>query len=157
MKKRKINIVDIAVILVVLALIAGGIYKFGVINKENKIATDATENKEYVVLVKGVRQPTIDALHEGDEFFDKVTGTAMGKVVGIKTEPFETMILKSDGEYKKADKIGYYNLYVTLEGPVLEKTNGYFVGGVVELKRNSTLEISSKYISTGFKVFDLDF
>lgn len=155
MKKRKINLVDVAVLIIFLMLIAGAIYKFAVINKENHTATETIENKEYVVYVRGIRQPTVDGVHKGDSYFDSKTNTFMGKVTEIRVEPFTTMMLTDDNQYKKVEKIGYYNLYLTIEGPILDKEKGYFVDGKVELKRNSSLNIYSKYLKTGFRVLDI--
>lgn len=155
MKKHKFNVVDIVVIIVLLGLIAGAIFKFTVVNKQSQTATQSMENRDYVVLVKGVRQPTIDGIHQDDKFFDSKTGIFMGKVKEINAEPYLTMMLTDDNEYKRVEKIGYFNLYLTLEAPILEREKGYFVEGKVELKRNSSLNIYSKFVKTGFRVLDI--
>lgn len=155
MKKRKFNFVDLIVVIAIIGLLAGMVYKFGFLNKENKIAADTIENRQFEMYVSGVRQVTIDGVHVGDKFYDEKTGTYLGEVKEVSVSPYTTMMLTKDGEYKKAEKIGYKDLYILLEGPVLEKENGYFAEGIVELKRNSIMLIYSKYIETEFKVFDI--
>ena len=71
MAKRKPNIVDILIIVVVVALCAVAVFKFGVVNqKESAGVDDSEEQRTYTALIDEVRMATVNALHEGDKIYD---------------------------------------------------------------------------------------
>ena len=68
MAKRKPNIVDILIIVVVVALCAVAVFKFGVVNQKESAGVDASEEQRtYTALIDEVRMATVNALHEGDK------------------------------------------------------------------------------------------
>ena len=63
MAKRKPNIVDILIIVVVVALCAVAVFKFGVVNqKESAGVNDSEEQRTYTALIDEVRMATVNAL-----------------------------------------------------------------------------------------------
>ena len=50
----------------------------------------------------------------------------------------------------------YYGVTLTLEGNIIEKEDGYFAEGTVELKANSEMEVYTKYAQPKMKVTSID-
>lgn len=146
MKKRRMNTVDIMIIVVILAVVATAVYKFGFVNKRHSTGVAKEENMmEYTGIIKGIRQPTVDAFHIGDKMYDDKTGIYMGDIVNLEVEPQRTIELSPQGEYIEVEKLDYFNIKITLKGPILEKEKGYFVSGIMELKTNSEFPVYTKY------------
>lgn len=153
MARRKPNIVDILIIIVIVALAVLAVFKFGVVNKEEATGVDsAVETKVITAFIDEVRMPTVNALHEGDQVFDEKTGICIGMIKEVSHKPYMKSVIAADGSVKQVEYPDYYSITLTLEGPVVEKEEGYFVEGVVELKTNSEMNVFTKYAKPVIKV-----
>ena len=153
MKKRKPNIVDILIIAVVLLLCAGAAFKFGVVNqKEAAGVEDSEQQRTYTALIDEVRLATVNALHKGDKIFDEKTGICIGTITDVKQKPFLKRVFLNDGKQQSVEYPDYYTVTLTIEGPVVEKEEGYFVDGVVEMKANSEMTVATKYAKPVMKI-----
>ena len=153
MAKRKPNIVDILIIVVILALAAVAVFKFGVVNKtESAGVGDAAEQRTYTAFIDEVRMATVNALHEGDKIYDEKTGICIGTITAVSHEPYMKTIIADNGSMVEVEYPDYYSISLTIEGPVIEKEEGYFVEGVVELKTNSEMNTVTKYAKPVIKV-----
>lgn len=153
MAKRKPNIVDILIIVVIIALAALAVFKFGVVNKQEATGVgDAAETRTITAFLDEVRMPTVNALHEGDKIFDEKTGICIGTITAVSHEPYMKGVIAADGSVKQVEYPDYYSISLTIEGPVVEKEEGYFVEGVVELKTNSEMNTVTKYAKPVIKV-----
>ncbi|WP_405727230.1 DUF4330 family protein [Anaerotignum sp.] len=153
MAKRKPNIVDILIIVVILALAALAVFKFGVVNKNEAAGvSDAAETRTITAFIDEVRMPTVNALHEGDKIFDEKTGICIGTITEVSHKPYLKGVIAADGSIKQVEYPDYYSISLTIEGPVMEKEEGYFVEGVVELKTNSEMNTVTKYAKPVIKV-----
>ena len=145
MAKRKPNIVDILIIVVVVALCAVAVFKFGVVNQKESAGVDASEEQRTYTA-------TVNALHEGDKIFDEKTGICLGTITAVKHEPFLKNVLLNDGTIQPVEFPDYYSVTLTIDGPVVEKDEGYFVDGVVEMKANSEMNVATKYAKPVMKI-----
>ncbi len=157
MAKRRPNVVDFIIIAVVILLIALAAYKFGVVNKQE--ATSLAEEQRqitYTAFIDEVRMATVNALHEGDQVFDEKTGICIGTITGVSYEPRVKNVLDNSGNMITVEVPDYYGITLTIEGGVVEKEDGYFVDGIVELKANSEMDVYTKYAEPVIKVTQID-
>lgn len=153
MAKRKMNIVDILILVVILALAALAVFKFGVVNKNESAGVgEAAEQVTYTAFIDEVRMPTVNALHAGDQVFDEKTGICLGTIKEVNHTPYLKGVIASNGQVKQVEYPDYYSISLIIEGPVIEKEEGYFVEGVVELKVNSEMNVVTKYAKPVMKV-----
>lgn len=153
MARRKPNIVDILIIIVIIALAGLAVFKFGVVNKNESTGVgDAAEQRTYTAFIDEVRMPTVNALHAGDKIFDEKTGICIGTIKEVNHAPYMKGVIAADGSVKQVEYPDYYSISLTIEGPVIEKEEGYFVDGVVELKTNSEMNTVTKYAKPVIKV-----
>ena len=144
---------DILIIVVVVALCAVAVFKFGVVNQKESAGVDASEEQRtYTALIDEVRMATVNALHEGDKIYDEKTGIFLGTITAVKHEPFLKNVLLNDGTIQPVEFPDYYSVTLTIDGPVVEKDEGYFVDGVVEMKANSEMNVATKYAKPVMKI-----
>ena len=156
MAKKRPNIVDIIIIIVVIAVCALGVYKFTVVNhRETTSIEEESEEREYTAYIDEVRMATVNALHKGDLMFDEKTGICIGEITEVSYEPFIKNVLLPDGSTKAAKFPDYYSVTLKLKGDILEKEDAYFVGGTVELKANSEMNVYTKYAKPVIKVTEI--
>ncbi|NLG89509.1 MAG: DUF4330 domain-containing protein [Clostridiaceae bacterium] len=88
-----INIIDLAVLLIVLLLIAGGIWY---INRDKP--SDTANMKDYLVTIKcpGYGDDVLNAMHIGDKLYYS-GGFIDAEIVEINSEPAEIDVYTSDG------------------------------------------------------------
>lgn len=156
MKKKKLNIIDIIVIIAIFAIIGVAVLKFAFIDKKSGLGVkQAYKDLEYVVVINNVRSMTSEAFHVGDKVYDEKKGTYMGKIKNIEINPYKTNEIKNNGEFVQAEKTGYYSVLLTIESTVVDKDSGYFLSGTLDLKINSEYEIVTKFVKTTVKVTDV--
>lgn len=157
MSKRRPNIVDILIILALVAVIVLAIVKVAVVNRAESSGVDeSAEKTTYTAFVDKVRMPTVNALHEGDLIYDDKTGVCIGEIKTVAYEPLFYNLPDGSGGMVRAQYPDYYRVTMTIEGSVIEKEDGYFVDGVVELKVNSEMDVFTKYAKPTIKVTNIE-
>lgn len=157
MAKKRPNIVDILIILTLVAVVVLAIVKVGVINRVESSGVDESAIKtSYTAFVDKVRMATVNSLHEGDLIFDEKTGVCIGEIKTVEYEPLFYNLPDGTGGMVRAQYPDYYRVTMTIEGSVIEKEDGYFVDGVVELKVNSEMDSFTKYAKPTIKVTNIE-
>lgn len=148
----KISIIDIIVVIVIIILLGGIYVKF--IRTESS-QTALVDNIEFSVMVKGVRQPTVDAVILGEKAFEENTNIYIGEVVKKEVLPATDYIEKSDGTIVLAEMPDKYDLIITINVKGIENDIGYFANGNKEIKRGSDLKVKSKMFAVESEVLDV--
>lgn len=143
-RKGKFNIIDAVVIVVILVLIAGAVYKFRGLDKTSK--TSSMETVTYEMTIESLRSYAFDNLQVGDTVFDYTSGNAIGTIVNVEwvdaVDPFYTL----DGKTIDAKVENRYDAIVTVEAQASESDGVYFVDRTYELCMNSKRKIYTKYV-----------
>ena len=156
MKKRRLNIIDVIVILSILAIVFVVGYKYVVIDKQSGLGvTQAYKDIEYELMVNNVRIMTAEAFNVGDKIYEEKKGTYMGTIKDVKVIPYVSNEMKSNGELVEAEKVGYYTVFLTVESSVVDKEAGYYLSGTLDLKVNSEYEILTKFVKTTSKATNI--
>ena len=147
--KKKLNVVDYILIVAVILIIGVVGYKKLAVDKSAGIGVQASHKAiEYTMDISGIRQFSVDGFHVGDKIYDKNKGTYMGIIKDISVEPHKLDKVDVNGDSVLAEVKGYYKVILTVEGEMVDKDNGYFLSGNLELKVNSEYRITTKYIET---------
>lgn len=141
----KINIIDIAVILVVLAVIAGVFVRFT--GGAGKIVT-ATKKIEFVVEVEGVRDFTVDALMRKGAVTNKRYDVVTGEITSVSAKDAVHTSTKSDGTLVDAPMEERYTCLVTIVTDGKESDSGYFDTNNEEIAVGREYTIYSKFVRT---------
>ncbi|WP_283122895.1 DUF4330 family protein [Anaerotignum lactatifermentans] len=157
MAKRRPNIIDLLILVVVVALVAVWVYKFGVVNQKESAGVTAEASKvTYTAFIDDVRMATVNALHVGDTMYDAKTNTYIGTITDVQYAPKMKNVIDNSGNTILVEYPEYYGVTLTLEGNIIEKEDGYFAEGTVELKANSEMEVYTKYAQPKMKVTSID-
>jgi len=124
-----------------------GIDTMGAAVTENTAECRGELSVVYRVSLADARAFFAENVHVGDRFYDKLSGTLLGTVRTVGTEPYGETHLADDGTAQFALKPGRWRVIVELEGRCVEKNDGYYLDGGTELKIGATLEAESQYIA----------
>ncbi len=143
-KKGKFNIIDVIVVVVILVLICGAVYKFRGLDKTKKNAS--LETISYEITIESLRDYGFENLQIGDTVYDYTSGNAIGTISNIEwkdaVDPFYTI----DGQTLQAPVENRYDAVVTIEAQASESDGVYFVDRTYELCVNSQRKIYTKYV-----------
>lgn len=142
MKKHKFHWVDGLILAVVLLLIVGTAVKFLVMDttslKKDQVSF------QYQVLIRGVRQVTVDALQEGDTVYDNEGKGAVGVISAIAVEDATTNIGLPDGTIVEGATEDRYDVTLTLDAAGEPEGKTYKIG-TYNIKVNQTSTYFTKY------------
>ena len=143
-RKGKFNIIDGIVILVIIVLICGAVYKFRGLDKTKK--NTAMTPITYEFTIESLRYYAFENLQVGDTVYDYTSGNAIGTISNIEwkdaVEPFYTI----DGQTVEAPVENRYDAVVTVEAQASESDGVYFVDRTYEICVNSQRKIYTKYV-----------
>ena len=144
---KKINIIDLALLLVIVISIGATVYKFGFSTHKSVVTADTKIT--YVLRVKAIRQMAVDAINIDDVIYETVTKKAIGKIVDKKVTEATEFVNMADGTLSKEDKIPEkFDVYLTVEAKGLVSNDGYFVEGNHQLNIFSNVNFSTKTVET---------
>lgn len=155
MKNRKFNILDIAVVIIILLLVFATFMKFRNYNAEAS-ENSSLEKIEYTIKIYGVREYTSNAFEIGDKIYDTQTNAEIGKIVNKEIMPTTSYEKIENGELVKVEVPERYDLTLTLETEGTITQNGYFANRSVELKVGSDKQIETRYVKTTGKIMNIE-
>ena len=151
--KGKFNIIDLLVIILVVAVIAGIAVRYG---SSVTTAVKSDEEFEYVVKVESVRMFTIDALEKKGKVTDKKSTLDLGEIVSVEYEPTKYQSTTANGKIIFAEQPERYTAYVTIKTRGKESDNSYITADSNELSVGRTTEIFSKYVHTSGTILEVN-
>lgn len=110
-----INIIDLLVLVLVIAIVAGGAYH---LTRPDKPGITGPGGKEVVVLalVSDVSQYTVDAVQPGSHVYDPTSKSYMGEVVDVQVTPHRDAVETADGRVVMAEVPERFDLLVSYKG-----------------------------------------
>lgn len=154
MKKFKINIVDIAVIVILIVVAITIKMRFQKFNRTDDIASQM-KAIQYTIKFSNIRQYTVDAFEVGDSVFDKQTGVEIGKIIGKRQEENKADVGIIDGTLVKSVVPGKSDLYLTIEADAIVNDSGYFANKTIEMKVGSDKIIETLYARSEGKILSI--
>jgi hypothetical protein len=155
MKKHKFNWVDGLVILLVVLLIAGAVYKF----RGNNVTSSAVpmEPVTYTVAVSNVRSGMADAFREGDTVYDGDSGNAVGTIAKVEISDSRVIMTKDDGTAVWGTREDRYDVVLTVEAQATVSGNTCLVNRIYQLNVGSNRSLYTKYASWTGRITDIQF
>ncbi|MDD4066696.1 MAG: DUF4330 family protein [Clostridia bacterium] len=139
----KLNIVDVILIIVILILIVGVVYKLSdkeiAVSKNNQVFN-------YTVKVQNVRPTSADILKVGDIVYEKVSGTQIGKVINIVSNVAQTDMEMYNGNIEKKEIDGRIDMLIEIQTDGIINNNEYLANGLIRILYGSNLQMQTKYL-----------
>lgn len=146
-----INIVDLLIIVLLLALVAVGVKRFG-----NKAAVGEATTKKGVITaeIKDVRDVTAKNVKVGDPIYDYDKGTLIGKIITAEVEPYKDKT-EYQGKFYNAEVPGKYRVIVTLDADVKE-TQDFYQVGTEQIRIGAEMRIKNKSITSFMTILGIE-
>lgn len=146
-----INIVDLLVIILILAIVAVGVKRFG-----TKAAVGEATTKKGIITaeVKDVRDVTANNIKAGDKIFDYDKGTYLGKIVTAEVEPYKDKT-EYQGKFYNSEVPGKYRVIMTIDADVKE-TEDFYQVGTEQIRIGAEMRIKNKNITTFMTILGIE-
>ena len=146
-----INIVDLLVIILLLALVMVGVKRFG-----NKAAVGEATTKKGVITaeVKDVRDVTANNIKVGDPIYDYDKGTYLGKIVTAEVEPYKDKT-EYQGKFYNAEVPDKFRVIITIDADVKE-TQDFYQVGTEQVRIGAEMRIKNKSITTFMTILGVE-
>ena len=117
--KKKLNVIDLLIILFLAAVIAAGMLY------ARKISKPAEEGPKTIVLeVTEKREGFLSVMQEGDQLWDGTQKKEFGVLKSVESRPAsKDAFSQKDGKIRKVEIPERYDLYLTVEVPESKKVN----------------------------------
>ncbi len=140
----KMNVVDLVMLIGVVALLAGSMYKLTVDSPISYSPVGTSTTVQYVVKIEGVRN--LDMIREGDILYDKESNGALGTIIDVTTEPAKDRLYMTDGEIVVVDLDERVNFLLTLETDGFINDRRTYANSNYEIVIGSKKSYYTKYI-----------
>lgn len=146
-----INIVDLLIIILLLALVAVGVKRFG-----NKAAVGEATTKKGVITaeIKDVRDVTVKNVKVGDPIYDYDKGTLIGKILTAEVEPYKDET-EYQGKFFNAEVPGKYRVIMTIDADVKE-TQDFYQVGTEQIRIGAEMRIKNKSITSFMTILGIE-
>ena len=151
MKKKKINIVDIGVLLLLIIMVLAARMRFQKYHSTNTVDA-TTENIEYEVIISDIREFTANAFRVGDTLFDTLTDVEIGKIIDIQKIPYEEEVTLKDGKIVKSKNPQKFEVILKVQTEGIVNSSGYYANRTVELKVGSEKKIETLYAKSSGQI-----
>ena len=148
----KVSIIDILVIIAVVILGLGFYVKF--IAPSDTIVAQS-QNIEYVMKVRDVRDTSVGAIEKGGPVYDSKTKEKMGEIVGVEYTGAVTQRALTDGSYVESEIPEKYDVYITVRTEGKANDTGYYTRQNKQLTAGSTFIINSKFAKTSAEIVEI--
>ena len=151
--KKRFNIVDAALILLLVAAVA---VCFMFLRSRGTISEEKTAPMSFIVELKDVRQGTIDAVEAagiGSNVYRSTDGTYFGKLTGFGYEPYtKTEYNESLGRYVTFEIADAYTLELEITGDGVETATDISVSGIPVKVGQETFVKGKGYAGKGYVI-----
>lgn len=147
---KKINVIDFAVIVLVIIAVVGISARFMTPAAKN---ARKTVNISYTVKVENIRSFSIDYLKKKGSVIDG--GKIIGEISNVECDSYKNQQLDENGVAFWVSVPERYTAFVTVDAECKETDDGYFVGEGTELAVGSTVSLQTKYLKTYGRITDI--
>lgn len=143
----KVNIIDLIIIMAIIIIVGGGIYKFSTL--DDIFSYDNLDEVSLVLEVPEVQEGLIESIEKGDILYDSVRGSEFGEVIAKTFSPHRELIINQEGiaEYREIPKL--YDVEIQVKSPGNITNNGIIIGTTPIYIGSSIRLRSSLYVFTG--------
>jgi hypothetical protein len=146
----KVSVIDIALLILAAGLILGVGYR----RLSSKAAEIISADTSFYVtfMVEKVRDFSVNAVQEGDVFYQQYGQKPLGSVVKVWTEQAREVLKRQDGTAAYVPMEEKFNMYITLACMGNINESGYLINGSVQVSEGSDVRIQSNKVLCGSKV-----
>jgi len=149
----KLSLIDLLAMLLLVALIAGGIWRFTAPAAQ---INPGDVTVQYTLRVAQARDFVVRYYQVGLPVFDRLTNLYIGTITDVRTAPRYAHEVLPDGTVVSAPQPGMVVIYIDIIAEGRETHNAVFVGGTREINVGGSVLMRSKYVDVATTVSTIE-
>lgn len=159
MKIGKLNILDLAIILIIIIFI--GIFILNKISNSTSDGTNITNSNvtttfSYTFLIESLSETSKDMLKIGDDVYDKVSNVCIGKITNLEIANAKDFIEKNNGEIVEAEIPTKIDVKLTIETNGEIRNGEYLANNLIRIMVGNIKQIKTKYLMCSGTVIGIE-
>lgn len=143
----KVNIIDLLIIIVIISVIGGGIYKFTTL--DNLLSEGELKELSLTMEIPSERDGLFESIQKGDIIYDSIRGSEFGIVESKSRKAHKELIVNQEGFVEYTEIPGLYDIEIQVKSPSKVTDDGIVIG-TTPIYIGSSIRIrSSLYVFTG--------
>lgn len=148
------NIIDVAILLIVVAAVFGFVMKSGILEKVSLSTND--RNIEVTFRIERIKSENASGYKVGDTLTDTETGASLGQITAVRQESAQDIVTKADGSAVLAAVPKYVNVYITIQGEGTKTALGNFINGNRHVAPGGKVNIGTYFSRGGATVMKVE-
>ena len=158
-KIGKFNVLDIVIILIVIIFVGGFAISHIKTNDDGTVATgnsSVSTKFTYTISISNLADTSPKMIEIGDEIYDKVSNTCIGKIVEVETTEALGLIETENGEIIEKTMPGRVDVNLKIETDGTVKNGEYLANGLIRIMVGNFREIKTKYLMCSGTISSID-
>lgn len=143
-KIGKLNLFDILIIALIICCVIFAIFKLLPKSSSDSMGEKAN-SFSYVIKVEGISETSGEMIKVGDELFDKVSSSNIGKIKEIKIEPAKVLFESKDGTISRVEMPTKIDVELVVETNGKISNGEYTANGLIRILVGQTKQVKTKY------------
>lgn len=158
-KLWKFNILDLMIILIVIIFV--GVFTSTKLqaNRDEVIETGSSNvgsKFTYTISIEGLSATSIDMFKVGDEVYDKISSTSIGKIAELNIAEAQGLLEKDNGEVIVTRVPGKIDVDLVIETDGAIRNGEYLANGLIRIMVGNYREIKTKYLMCAGTITSID-
>lgn len=149
----KINIIDLAVILIILVVAVGAIYRFTAPGAQ---ISRGEATVDFTIRIEGPREFTLVNYAPGLRVYDNRANQFIGHIVDFRYEPHYILQPLHDGTVISAQWPGHVTIYLDIQAQGRYTDTAIYVEGTYEITANSVIYIRTRYVAVEGRIHSVN-
>ena len=158
-KLGKLNLLDLAILFVVIVFV--GIFASNHLqaNEKNSIEagnTNVSNKFIYTILIEGLSDTSKEMLQVGDEVYDKISNTYIGKIAELEITEAQGLLEKLNGEVIHSTIPGKIDVRMKIQTDGMVKNGEYLANGLIRIMVGNLKQIKTKYLMCSGTIVEME-
>jgi len=149
----KVSVVDIFVFLLIAAIAAGVVFRFGF---SGAVARNDNLNIVYTVKITMVGDFTLEHYVVGTSVYERFSNNRIGEIVAVRDEPYFENHVTNDGRIVNVERYGTRIVYVDIATRGFSTERSYFTEESFELRVGGEVSLWFRYVNVLGHVINID-
>lgn len=158
-KIGKLNVLDLGIILIVLAFVGVFVSQKIEASEVNSVEagnTNVSSQFTYTILVEGLSDTSSEMIKVGDDVYDRISNTYIGKIKELEITPAQGLLEKTNGEMIRSTVPGKIDIRMKVETEGTIRNGEYLANGLIRIMVGNLKEIKTKYLMCSGTIVEME-
>ena len=158
-KLGKLNLLDLAILFVIIVFVGIFASNHLHVNEKNSIETgnaNVSNKFMYTILIEGLSDTSKEMLQVGDDVYDKISNTYIGKIAELEITEAQGLLEKVNGEVIHSTIPGKIDVRMKVQTDGTVKNGEYLANGLIRIMVGNLKQIKTKYLMCSGTIVEME-